>query len=75
MRNYTTLLFGLFALATWLSPVGADEDKTKAKKLEVGDKAPTFQAKDDTGKLWKSSDHVGKKGLIVFFYPAAMTGG
>jgi len=43
--------------------------------LKVGDKAPTFQAQDDTGKEWKSTDHVGKSILVVYFYPADMTGG
>ncbi|HET6424242.1 MAG TPA: peroxiredoxin [Planctomycetaceae bacterium] len=43
--------------------------------LKVGDKAPTFEALDDTGKPWKSSEHVGKKVVVVYFYPADMTGG
>jgi peroxiredoxin Q/BCP len=44
-------------------------------ELKVGDPAPSFQAVDDSGKVWKSSDHVGKKILVVYFYPADMTGG
>jgi thioredoxin-dependent peroxiredoxin len=43
--------------------------------IKVGDAAPVFQVKDDTGADWKSSDHVGKKILVVYFYPADMTGG
>lgn len=43
--------------------------------LKVGDKAPRFEAMDDTGKLWKSTDHVGKKIMVVYFYPADFTGG
>lgn len=43
--------------------------------LKVGDPAPSFEAKDDAGKDWKSSDHVGKKIVVVFFFPAAFTGG
>jgi peroxiredoxin Q/BCP len=30
---------------------------------------------DDQGKPWKSADHVGKKILVVYFYPADLTGG
>jgi peroxiredoxin Q/BCP len=41
----------------------------------VGDKAPSFQATDDAGKVWKSSDHVRKKILVLYFYPADLTGG
>jgi len=43
--------------------------------LKVGDPAPSFEAPDDTGKAWKSADHVGKKIVVVFFFPAAFTGG
>lgn len=42
---------------------------------KVGDAAPAFEATDDAGKAWKSSDVVGKKVVVVFFYPAAFTGG
>lgn len=44
-------------------------------ELNVGDKAPEFTATDDRGEEWKSSDHVGEKVLVVYFYPADMTGG
>ena len=30
---------------------------------------------DDQGKPWKSTDHVGKKIVVVYFYPADLTGG
>ncbi len=43
--------------------------------LEPGDPAPIFEATDDAGETWKSVDHVGKGYLVVYFYPAAMTGG
>ncbi|MBS0203874.1 MAG: peroxiredoxin [Planctomycetes bacterium] len=43
--------------------------------LKVGDAAPAFHAKDDTGAVWKSTDHVGKKIVVVYFYPADFTGG
>ena len=46
-----------------------------ATAVDVGDAAPKFEAPDDTGSMWKSSEHVGKKILVVYFYPADMTGG
>jgi len=42
---------------------------------EVGTKAPIFEAKDENGNLWRSSDYAGENILVVYFYPAAMTGG
>lgn len=46
-----------------------------AQGLEVGDKAPEFKAKTDNGSTWDLKDHVGDKFIVVYFYPAAMTGG
>jgi len=46
-----------------------------ARAVDVGQKAPQFEATDDQGQAWKSADHVGKGVLVVYFYPAAMTGG
>ncbi|QLG47116.1 thioredoxin-dependent thiol peroxidase [Costertonia aggregata] len=42
--------------------------------LKVGDKVPSFSAKDQDGNTVKLSDYNGKK-LIVFFYPKANTPG
>lgn len=43
--------------------------------LKVGDAAPVFEVDDDSGKPWKSSEHVGQKIVVVYFYPADLTGG
>ena len=40
------------------------------KKVKVGDKAPALKGVDENGKTWKSSDVVGKKILVLYFYPA-----
>ncbi|WP_299096813.1 thioredoxin-dependent thiol peroxidase [uncultured Winogradskyella sp.] len=42
--------------------------------LKVGDKAPSFSAKDQDGNTISLSDYNGKK-LVVFFYPKASTPG
>jgi len=59
-------------LAGLLSTVAMAEDPVE---LKVGAKAPEFHAPADNGKEWKSSDHIGKKIVVVYFYPADMTGG
>jgi thioredoxin-dependent peroxiredoxin len=43
--------------------------------LNIGDKVPRFEAVTDDGSIWKLKDYVGEKYLVVYFYPAAMTGG
>ncbi len=41
-----------------------------AQGLEVGDLVPDFKCLDDQGQIWDSRDHVGKKVIVVFFYPS-----
>jgi hypothetical protein len=60
----------LVANAALLS--AAEEKKVD---LKIGDPAPEFTSVDDQGKPWKSADHVGKKILVLWFYPADLTGG
>lgn len=43
--------------------------------LKVGDKAPEFSAKTDDGSVWDLKSYIGKKNIIVYFFPAAMTAG
>lgn len=45
------------------------------QELSVGDKAPTFKTLADDGTTWDVKDYIGKKYIVVYFYPAAMTGG
>jgi peroxiredoxin Q/BCP len=47
----------------------------KSVDLEVGAAVPAFEAYDDAGKTWKSADHVGKKVVVLYFYPGDFTPG
>lgn len=67
--------FSTAAAALVLALGGLTAAENKAKELKVGDKAPSFEATDDQGQPWKSSDHIGKKVVVVYFYPADLTGG
>ena len=42
---------------------------------KVGDIAPAFQGTDQNGNLIKSSDIIGKKIVLLYFYPKDFTGG
>ena len=46
-----------------------------SQDLKVGDKAPDFSAKSVDGTTWNLKNHIGEKNIVVYFYPAAMTGG
>ncbi|PRY08917.1 peroxiredoxin Q/BCP [Pontibacter ummariensis] len=43
-------------------------------ELNIGDKAPEFEGKDQNGNLVKLSDYRGKK-VILYFYPKDNTSG
>lgn len=72
LHTITRSLCVLFASSAMLFSVTG---RAESVSLSVGDKAPTFEVNDDQGKPWKSSDHFGKKIVVVYFYPADMTGG
>src|SRR5690625_7452659 len=42
---------------------------------QLGDEMPPGAAETADGTIWNSADHVGDGLLVVYFYPAAMTGG
>jgi thioredoxin-dependent peroxiredoxin len=79
MRRLTAsiCLGGLAALAVAL-PLASAQEKGKAKgspSVKVGDRAPAFTSVDDRGQPFKSSEVVGKTTVVVYFFPAALTGG
>ena len=43
--------------------------------ISVGDKVPLFKATADDGSTWDIQKFIGKDYIVVYFYPAAMTGG
>jgi peroxiredoxin Q/BCP len=43
--------------------------------LNIGDKAPDISLNDQDGNLWRINEYLRKKNIVVYFYPAAMTGG
>ncbi|MQY32809.1 Alkyl hydroperoxide reductase E [Streptomyces sp. RB17] len=42
--------------------------------IQVGDKAPDFELKDNHGRTVKLSDLRGEKNVVLLFYPFAFTG-
>jgi peroxiredoxin Q/BCP len=37
--------------------------------LKIGDRAPDFSGKTSSGDVIRLADYIGKKGLVLFFYP------
>ena len=86
MRLLTKSLCGFFMLSVLGLAIGdavvAQDKKEKKKetkkvelKVKAGDTAPAFESVDETGKAVKSADIVGKKIVVLYFYPADFTGG
>jgi peroxiredoxin Q/BCP len=44
-------------------------------ELKIGDRIPNFVAKDTEGNDFYSKDYVGKKPLVIYFYPKNNTPG
>jgi peroxiredoxin Q/BCP len=68
--NGLWLLVGALACAAGTVCPGAESSMPK-----VGDKAPLVEGKDQDGKDWKLADEVGKKVVLLYFYPKDDTPG
>jgi peroxiredoxin Q/BCP len=55
----------------FLSFMGSCQDSgsSRNKELTVGDTIPAFTLTDQDGKVFNSTDHIGKNSLVIFFYP------
>jgi peroxiredoxin Q/BCP len=43
--------------------------------LKIGDKLPSFSAKDTNGNIFNSQDYIRKQPLVIYFYPKDDTPG
>jgi peroxiredoxin Q/BCP len=72
MKNFAQISQLSLALIAFFVSVKLLSQETN---LKTGDPIPPFSAQTDEGTLWNSSEFKGKKNLVIYFYPAAMTGG
>lgn len=79
MRNLTATVSLLALSLLTAESFAADEEKARPAEalidLQVGAAAPKFESVDERGQPWTSVDHVGKKYVVVYFYPADFTTG
>lgn len=43
--------------------------------VNIGDNAPGFELLDDKSEMFRLSDHIGKKNMVIYFYPKDDTPG
>jgi len=72
-RTWSTRALSLVVLAASCM-IGSAADEKKVE-LKQGDTAPVFEAVTEQGETWKSADHVGKKYVVIYFYPGDFTPG
>src|SRR5258708_734912 len=79
MRSLILVRFAGLALATaataFAQGAAAGGGAAPAVELKVGDKAPSFKLQGTDGKTHQLSDYVGKKAIVIAWFPAAFTGG
>jgi len=67
------LWIGLIAICACagltINPVAAQDAPAETTTLKQGDKVPAFTLIDQNGKSFSVSKYVGKKKLVIFFYP------
>jgi peroxiredoxin Q/BCP len=64
MRRLT--VSGILGGCLLISAVARSDEKV----VKVGALAPEFSCEDDNGNVWQSRDHVGKKIIVLYFYPS-----
>jgi thioredoxin-dependent peroxiredoxin len=75
MKNFKYFILFFISVLFVFSSSFTQEISSAELALQIGDTAPSFQANDDQGNLWRYSDQMSNKYLVIYFYPAAMTGG
>jgi peroxiredoxin Q/BCP len=77
MRHFlrSILAGGALVVLGLAAAAGQDAKVDQKVNVEVGDRAPEFEAPDEVGRTWQSAKHVGKKIIVVYFYPGDFTPG
>ena len=73
MKAYSVASLPLLA-AAWLTSVTL-HTASAAQTPKAGDAAPLVEGKDQDGKMWKLADVLGKKVVLLYFYPKDDTPG
>jgi cytochrome oxidase Cu insertion factor (SCO1/SenC/PrrC family) len=75
MRKSIVGFLSALLIAASATAYAGDQDSPPDPKIKVGDTAPDFKLRDQTGKEVKLSDFRGKKNVVLAFYVFAFTGG
>jgi peroxiredoxin Q/BCP len=73
-RNFSRTTLTSFAAIALLWLAGS-ASLAAADMPKAGDKAPLVEGRDQDGKMWSMANDVGKKVLLLYFYPKDDTPG
>lgn len=67
----------IFSVLIVLGAAGGEEPSmgVSGKKLTVGDDAPRFSLPGSDGAVHSLADHLGKRTVVIAWFPKAFTGG
>jgi len=67
-RNFYLFYLTIY-LALFIAYLIFDTNSEKMKKIEIGSQVPSFELNDQNGDLFKLETVLGKKNLVIYFYP------
>ena len=67
-RNFYLFYLSVY-LILFIAYINFDTNTKEMKKIEIGSSVPTFELKDQHGELFNLEKVVGKKNLVIYFYP------
>ena len=77
LQNQLIFMLGVMLLFSMLlaPAILAEKEVEKPKELTVGMVAPNFTLKDETSTERHLNEFLGKKNVVLAFYPKDFTGG
>jgi len=74
MKNTIKLILALFSGIFAIGCTEANSSDKNENTVKVGDKLPAFTLKDQNGNAFSSTDYIGKKKIVIYFYPEDESG-
>jgi hypothetical protein len=70
-------LMAIIALATAPASCGEPTEMAEksSNKLQIGDLAPPFSLPGSDGEIHSLAEHLGKRAVVLAWFPKAFTGG
>jgi thioredoxin-dependent peroxiredoxin len=67
-RNFYAMYLSIY-LVLFFTYLSFNNNSDKMKKLDIGSSVPAFELKDQHGNLFNLDSVLGKKNMVLFFYP------